>query len=111
MTRLTQTHDYLPPITCTPWCAQGDGHAQDIFTADQTCFGDEHRVPLIDTVKSRGGESLQSWLTTYATQVGFEGPTRIAIGRGDDEVWYVRLEEAYAFARAILVVCVDATKQ
>lgn len=29
----------ISPIECAPWCTEGDGHPDEIFHEDQTCFG------------------------------------------------------------------------
>jgi hypothetical protein len=36
----------LPPITCTPWCENNDGHTDAVFQEDQTCWGPESYVGL-----------------------------------------------------------------
>lgn len=34
----------VPPVTCAPWCEQGDGHPDEIFVEDQTCWGPDART-------------------------------------------------------------------
>jgi len=36
----------LPPITCTPWCTDGDGHPNEVFRADQWCRTEERATML-----------------------------------------------------------------
>jgi hypothetical protein len=30
----------MPPITCQPWCSDGEGHADARYAEDQVCFSD-----------------------------------------------------------------------
>jgi hypothetical protein len=36
----------LPPVTCEPWCVDGDGHPDEVFHDDQWCRTDETSVLL-----------------------------------------------------------------
>jgi len=36
----------LPPIACTPWCEDGDGHPDTFIRDDQTCWGPATYVDL-----------------------------------------------------------------
>ena len=36
----------LPPITCTPWCVDGDGHPNEVFHGDQWCHTEERATML-----------------------------------------------------------------
>lgn len=36
----------MPAIKCTPWCVEGDGHTDEVFREDQTCWGPDAYVEL-----------------------------------------------------------------
>ncbi len=40
MTGNRPTRPGLPPIVCTPWCTDGDGHTQAVSEGDQVCWGE-----------------------------------------------------------------------
>ena len=42
------TEDTLPPVTCAPWCQQGDGHPDEFHVEDQTCWGTDARTVTAD---------------------------------------------------------------
>lgn len=31
------TVEHMPPVTCQPWCQEGDGHPQEVHPDDQQC--------------------------------------------------------------------------
>jgi hypothetical protein len=36
----------LPPVVCTLWCTDGDGHTDTVFPEDQHCWGRDAYVDL-----------------------------------------------------------------
>jgi hypothetical protein len=55
----------VPAVVCTPWCQQGDGHPEDHFVEDQTCYSPERDVPV------RGDADALGWtpyVSAYATR-------------------------------------------
>jgi hypothetical protein len=40
------TDERPAPIACQAWCAYGDGHPNQLTALDQSCFGQEHLLPL-----------------------------------------------------------------
>jgi hypothetical protein len=43
---MTTTNPTISPIICAPWCEYGDGHPNEPFPQDQTCWGGATYVPL-----------------------------------------------------------------
>src|ERR1700730_3471315 len=46
MPTTSSTHPSIQPIVCAPWCTDGDGHANEHFSEDQTCWGAATYVAL-----------------------------------------------------------------
>lgn len=108
MTSMTQDLDYLPPITCKPWCEAGDGHPGAWISEDQTCKGQERHVPLVLPVRIPGRplDADPEYAQTYLTQQFFEGPTRVWIGLSETATgWLSTVKEARAFAAHLLALC------
>jgi hypothetical protein len=36
----------MPPVQCTPWCEEGDGHPNEAFREDQKCWSPAEYVDL-----------------------------------------------------------------
>jgi hypothetical protein len=54
----TERHT-LPPIVCTPWCEDGDGHPDNFLREDQTCWGPSTYVDLsLEPTKDEAGAYL-----------------------------------------------------
>jgi hypothetical protein len=51
----------LPPVVCTSWCEQGDGHPAEVRQFDQDC----HSAALATPLTWHGGE--HGFATTFAT--------------------------------------------
>jgi hypothetical protein len=43
---MTTTNPTISPIICAPWCEYGDGHPNEHFPQDQTCWGSATYVAL-----------------------------------------------------------------
>jgi hypothetical protein len=58
---------FQPPVECTSWCADGNGHRRDHFISDQACVGPDARIV------TAGGDLIAS----LRRDVG--GPTIVAV--------------------------------
>lgn len=47
------------PITCTPWCADGDGHPHDVYPQSQQCMGAAHYLNLPLNPRQRGTDGIE----------------------------------------------------
>jgi hypothetical protein len=61
----------LPPVTCAPWCTDGEGHRDELMWEDQYCSSDEVRVevsamPVVETARGLDRSHLLVGLTTGA---------------------------------------------
>jgi len=59
----------LPPVTCAPWCTDGEGHRDELLWEDQYCSSDEVRVevsamPVVETARGLDRSHLLVGLTT-----------------------------------------------
>jgi hypothetical protein len=96
----------VEPISCQPWCRQGDGHPDERVREDQWCLGVEHRVLLSTepTELQSDGSTEQQHLTTYLLRQANDTGARVFIGHGHGEGSgkSATLEEARRFALEIL---------
>jgi hypothetical protein len=85
----------LPPIECTPWCADGNGHPGCNFLEDQWCGGVELRSPAsrYPDVLMSDGVTEPEYVTVYAMRLPGE-PAHIAVGRGEEPVIAMTPDEA-----------------
>lgn len=94
----------VEPITCQPWCRQGDGHPDERVHEDQWCLGVEHRV-LLSTEPTEllsEGRMEQQHLTTYLLRQANDTRPRVFIGHGEGSGKSATLEEARRFALELL---------
>lgn len=108
----------LPPVKCTPWCADGTGHTDAVFPEDQTCWGYDRYVDLslaevmldsqgawyagLGACAHRSAKTMQSSVYVHLRD--------ITLRRGDEPVdSSIRLtaNEARAFASALVVAADD----
>lgn len=71
----TERHT-VPPITCAPWCEQGDGHPDDILVEDQICWGPDSRTvtangEIIATLCRRPGGVTHVYVAVESTNADF----------------------------------------
>ena len=94
----------IEPITCQPWCQNGDGHPDEKMREDQSCLGVEHRVHLsTEPTELLSDESTeQQHLTTYLLRQANDTAPRVFIGHGKGSGKSATLEEARRFALEIL---------
>ncbi len=52
----------VEPIVCQPWCLEGDGHPDALFTADQHCWSEDRVIALTVNESIDGGPA--SWRDT-----------------------------------------------
>ena|ERR1700694_252668 len=48
----------LPPVVCTSWCEDNDGHTGSLFREDQTCWGPADYVELSRERVTRDGPDV-----------------------------------------------------
>jgi hypothetical protein len=53
----TERHP-IPPVVCTPWCEDGDGHTGSLFREEQTCWGQADYVDLSRERVTRDGPDV-----------------------------------------------------
>lgn len=89
------------PITCQPWCEDGDGHVSELFAEDQRCES-EHR----QTFPQSAGEPDYDQVTAFARQRRDE-PAVVALYiyfGSTDEVIELTTEEARQVAANLIAV-------
>ena len=92
----------LPPITCTPWCEDGDGHPHEVFRQDQWCRSEEVATLMVRDYQHRDGTSEVDLVAVSTVQ--FPGRlTEVAIRHcaAEDEA-FVSPAEARAIAAALI---------
>jgi hypothetical protein len=95
----------LPAVQCAPWCADGNGHANATHPLDQYCFSKERTVALIreDLIEGWTAGSLAlDYLRGYLVLERFEAEAHIITARGDAAGPSMTLDEAAAWAHALL---------
>jgi hypothetical protein len=95
---------FVEPITCQPWCEEGDGHPRESVREDQCCYGVEHRVLLSTepTMLMSDGRCEQQHLNTHLIRQADDTVTRVFIGHDDGFGKSATFEEARRFANEIL---------
>jgi hypothetical protein len=115
----TERHP-IPPIVCTPWCEDGDGHTNAAFRGDQTCWGPSNYVDLslgevtrdsYGVYVPRIGVMAYRWRPAQppSVYVHLDGIETHLGGRKDtlDESVHLTAEEAIALATALLKAAED----
>jgi hypothetical protein len=76
----TLPHAALPPVTCTSWCTDGQGHQDELLREDQYCSSDDVRVEVsaMPTVESATGPD-RSHLLVGLTTGGPGTPARVTL--------------------------------
>jgi hypothetical protein len=94
----------LEPITCQPWCEEGDGHPHEKVREDQCCCGVERRVLLSTepTMLMSDGSSQPQHLNAHLIRQADDTATRVFIGHDDGFGKSATLDEARQFALEIL---------
>jgi len=94
----------VEPISCQPWCRDGDGHPHERVREDQWCVGVEHRVSLSTEPAEApsGGGPVQPYLNTYLLRHANDTAPRLFVGYGAHSGKSATLEEARRFALEIL---------
>jgi hypothetical protein len=68
-TRITvdQLPTQLPPVECTPWCREGDGHVDEWHPDDQQCDSAGHVIALskVPLVPMSDGARCRDWLEVH----------------------------------------------
>jgi hypothetical protein len=60
-------HGYMPPVKCTPWCEDADGHPDCFFTEDQNCWSPATYVDLsLEPVQVEGKNKFPQQLGVMA---------------------------------------------
>lgn len=74
----------IPPVTCEPWCYDGNGHTDATSMADQLCFTDEIRVPLTreKLVQMIDDSWALDFMQVYAAREA-EGRAHAVLSHGD----------------------------
>lgn len=99
----TTPRQAFPPITCQPWCIDGDGHP-DEHPEDQWCESEWHNMPMPLARKWKGADGL---MHTPEVEVqlrcGPKRPAQVVIYEmGDDAEWPLLPSEARQLAAMIL---------
>jgi hypothetical protein len=110
----TDNRPPLPPITCQPWCSDGNGHIDAFCVADQDCSSAAVFVPMSREPESEydGGQMGLSLVQAGAFQTPGQAPY-IELGwEMDKETNHVELTvaEARTLAEFMLRMC-DAIDQ
>ena len=94
----------LPPVTCFPWCTDGNGHGRDVLPEDQTCFSGLVQIPgslLRPNPEDTDGEP--EYVCVYGEGWANDAlPPQIHIGQSESAGLELTLDEAAQVARAIL---------
>jgi len=93
------------PITCQPWCLDGDGHPGATFVDDQWCHGRERRVPLsLEAPVLLADETREpEYVMVHAGKYPGEEP-RVHLDKGEMPVAQLLPDEAESLARQLLIV-------
>ena len=86
----------VEPISCQPWCREGDGHPGARAREAQWCFGVEHRVHLSTEPAEllSDGSTGQPYLNTHLLRQANDTGPRVFIGYGGTSGKSATLEEA-----------------
>ena len=93
----------LPPITCQPWCEDGDGHPNEIFPEDQWCMSAEQTVQVshYPSFKGPDGVFAPEEVTVYASQHQVAAGT-VTVSLGGADTLLLSPAEARAIAAAMI---------
>ena len=94
----------LPPITCTPWCVDGDGHPNEIGREDQWCYTGDAHIPasLHDPVKMNDGTTVPGWVSVYGQAWHHGRAPEIHLGQDEDAGMQLTVSEARQVAAALV---------
>ena len=94
----------LPPVTCTPWCSDGNGHGGALFAGDQRCISVPVQIPgslLRPDPEDTSGEP--EYVCVYGEGWANDAlPSQIHIGQSESAGPELTLDEARQVAEAIL---------
>jgi len=91
----------LPPVECFPWCVDGDGHPDQLFTSDQACTTEEHNTAaLLIPRMYPGGDPEYVSVYGTASAIGCEEAT-VRIGRSGLADMTLTPTEARKVAKAL----------
>ena len=104
MTSMTEPTERqtLPPITCTPWCMDGDGHPNEVFRADQWCRTEEQATMLTRDYKYRDHTSEVDTVAVSVQRNPGRLPEVSLRHTAPDDVAYLSPAEARQVAAALI---------
>jgi hypothetical protein len=114
---MTTTERPIPPVVCAPWCVDGDGHTNEAFRGDQTCWGYDTYVDLSleDVTRDKygvyvqriGATSHRRWGHTPCVYVHLDS-IELSANRGTiDHALHLTAEEAMSLAAALVKAAED----
>jgi hypothetical protein len=121
-TATTTERPKMPPIVCTPWCDEGDGHTNQFMREDQTCWGPAAYVDLsLEPVEHDsygvhvpriGAQAYRHWPGEVPSVCVHLDGIQVPANRGgdcplDDSV-HLTADEAVRLATALLKAAEDA---
>jgi hypothetical protein len=103
----------LPPVVCAPWCEDGDGHTDEGYRGDQTCWGPATYVDLSLEDITRddhgvyaqriGAMAYRHWREAPCVYVHLDG-IELPANRGTlDDSLHLTAAEARQLASALLL--------
>jgi len=92
----------LPPITCTPWCVDGDGHPNEVFHGDQWCHTEEQATMLTRDYRYRDNTSEIDTVAVAVQRNPGRLPEVSLRHTAPDDVAYLSPAEARQVAAALI---------
>jgi hypothetical protein len=100
-TIVSETRATLPPIQCTPWCEQGDGHPNEVHPLEQYCASETVHVRL---TRENPIEGHLDDVSAYLVHDRFEAEPHVTVGHNDQHVAAMTLDEAEEYFRKGLLL-------
>jgi hypothetical protein len=94
----------LPPVTCTPWCSDGNGHGGALFAGDQRCISVPVQIPgslLRPDPEDTSGEP--EYVCVYGEGWANDAlPPQIHVGQSEAAGLKLTVDEARQVAAALI---------
>lgn len=94
----------LSPVSCAPWCQDGNGHVDALHVDDQYCISNTASVPrsLAKLVEWVSGSWGMDYWTVYLQREYDRTHATVQLGQGDDLTESLTPDEAEQLGRLLI---------
>lgn len=112
-TPAADTSTTLPPVECTSWCQDGNGHTTAWHPQDQACMSETQRVSLLRQEPLTGfsdGSTMLDYLSAYLIRERFENEAFVQLGHNDQSVASLTQDEALELGQTLIALVETARR-